>query len=292
MHNDASGPERITYLIANYNLGAYIGDCLESLRRQTDPNWLAAVVDDASTDDSLRAIAPFLDERVRLRVNERNVGYVATLKRLIAEASTDIVAILDADDALSPDATARLRQAYAGNPRAEFVYSRFARCDAGLEIEATHGAPIPEGSTALRDGVVGHILSFRRSAYGRTSGLDETMQYAEDRDLVYKLEEVGRPIFVDAVLYHYRELQGSQSRDPIKREIGASNARRARRAALRRRGVSGIRRLCYDALFLADYLSYSERRPVVVRRVANWLVKGARLLARPFDPRGVGAKPT
>src|SRR5688572_8380152 len=93
--------ERITYLIASYNRGRFVAACLESVRRQTDANWLAIVVDDASTDESLSAIRPFVDERIRLVVHPRNIGYIATLKRLIAEASTDIVAILDADDAIT-----------------------------------------------------------------------------------------------------------------------------------------------------------------------------------------------
>ena len=287
MQNDTDSSERVTYLIASYNRGAYVGDCLRSLHRQTDPEWLAVVVDDASTDDSVPIITRHLEERIRLRINDRNIGYIGTLKRLIDEASTDIVAILDADDALSPDATERLRQAYARDRLAQFVHSRFAICDAALTpVGDAHGAAIPVGSTALRDGVVGHILSFRRTAYHRTSGLDDTMTYAEDRDLVYKLEEVTRPVFIDAVLYRYRQLPESQSSDPIKREIGARNTRRARRVALARRHLSGVRRLGYEWLFWADYLAYSNRHPAVVRRLARSLVRAARLVARPCDPRG------
>ena len=98
-------------------------------------------MDDASTDRFARCDRSFLDARVRLLVNERNVGYIATLKRLIEEASTDIVAILDADDAVPLDATERLRTAYAANPGAEFVYSRFATYDESLETMRRSTAP-------------------------------------------------------------------------------------------------------------------------------------------------------
>jgi glycosyltransferase involved in cell wall biosynthesis len=281
-----SAVERVTYLIANHNLGSYVGDCLRSLRRQTNPNWIALVLDDASTDDSLQAIAPFIDERIRLLVNERNAGYIATLKRLIAEAPTDIVAILDADDAISPDATERLLEAYGTDQRAELVYSRFATYDAGLATrKAVDGTPLADGSTAIHGGSVGAIRSFRRKAYARTAGLDETMLYAEDRDLVYKLEEVTRPVFIDAVLYCYRDVPTSQSRDPVKREIGAINTWRARRAALRRRGFSGMERVVYELFCRADYMAYSHRRPAVARALARWLATGTRLLCRRVDAR-------
>ena len=278
MGDARAAAERITYLIACHNLGPYVGRCLASLRQQTNSNWLALIVDDASTDDSVGAITPFLEPRIRLLVNERNVGYVGTLRRLIAEASTDIVAVLDADDAVTADATERLLDAYRTNPDSGFVYSRFGTYDSTLSRQVrVDGSAIPVGGTALHDGVVGAIRSFRRSVYARTDGLDESMRFAEDRDLVYKLEEVTRPVFIDAVLYHYRDLPTSQSRDKEKREIGAINTRRARRAAIDRRGIGGLRRLVYETYFWADYVAYSRRTPGVLRAIANGI---SRVLAK------------
>lgn len=278
--------ERITYLIANHNRGPFVAACLESVRRQTNENWLAIIADDASTDESRSAIAPFLDERIRLIVNPSNVGYIATLKRLIADARTDLVAILDADDALSDDATQQLLAVYEAHPSAGFVYSRYAVYDPTLaHRKATHGSAIPEAGTAILDGVVGAIRSFRRSVYARTAGLDDTMLYAEDRDLVYKLEEVTRPAFIDAVLYHYRDLPDSQSHDPRKRAIGAANTWRARRAALIRRKVGGIARLGFELYAWADYAAYRRPRPVALSFIMGRLAAAARMVCRRYRLR-------
>ena len=281
MPSERPQDERITYLIANYNRGRYVAECLGSVRRQRNGNWLALIADDASTDESRDRIAPFLDDRMRLIVNPRNVGYIGTLKRLIAEASTDIVAILDADDAIAADATDRLLQAYASNPSAGFVYSQFAVCDAALAARgAIHGSAVRDGGTAILDGVVGAIRSFRRSAYARTAGLDETMLYAEDRDLVYKMEEVTRLVFVEAVLYHYRDLPDSQSHDPDKRVIGARNTRRARLAAVQRRKHRGIMRWAFQLHAWADYIGYAGQKPTALRFVAGRLAAVARAIGR------------
>lgn len=267
--SDARG-EPITYLIASHDCAPYLMDCLRSLRDQTDPAWLALICDDASTDESLDIIRGCTDDRITTLVNHARLGYIGTLERLLAHATTDIVAILDADDALTPEATSRLRDVYAAQEDAGFVYSRFAHYDPTLtHCRGVHGSPVAGGGAALRQGVVGAIRSFRRSIYEQTGGLDETMLYAEDRDLVYKLEEVTRPVFIDAVLYRYRELPHSQSRDPLKREVGARNTRRARQAAIRRRNVRGVRRVLCELLFLADYLDYSGRYPPPVRRLAR-----------------------
>lgn len=276
--------ERITYLVAHYNHGAYIGECIESLKAQTDPHWLAIICDDGSTDGSLERIRMQMDDRIALLVNGENTGYIATLERLIAESTTDIVAILDADDAIEPETTAELLDAFERNPGAALVYSRFATYDASLEVRIdVHGRAIRNGGTAIRDGTVGAIRSFRRSAYARTEGLNRRMQYAEDRDLVYKLEEIAPPVFVDRVLYRYRILSGSQSHDPVKREIGARNTHFARRAALKRRKLRGIDRAAAECMIACDYMEYSHRFPGPVRVLASRIVAVAASIWRRRD---------
>lgn len=273
--------EEITYLVANFNCERYVGECLASLHRQADPSWRAVVLDDGSTDASLERIRSYLEPRIRLVRHFRNMGYIATLQRLIEEADTDIVAILDADDALEPDATERLRAAYASDPNAAFVYSRFTEFDRSFAHPlGIHGSPIPSGGTAIRDGPVGAIRSFRRSVYRRTEGLDPSMLYAEDRDLVYKLEEVTRPRFVDAPIYRYRRLPDSHTGDPRRREEGARNVLRARRTALQRRATGGLSRLAAQAMIFSDYLAYSSRFPSPMRAVAARLAGAAAIVWR------------
>ncbi len=239
--------EAVTYLVAQRHHGRYFGDLLASLEAQTDPRWFCLVCDDGSTDDSAaviraRVAASPARERLRLLVNAENLGKPATLRRLMAETETDIVAILDGDDALMPEATAALLAAYAADPDAAFVHARHADYDAALAGPlGARGEAVPPDATSLQAGFVGHLWSFRRSAYARTAGWDETCLVAEDRDLVYKLEEVTRPVFVDRILYKRRVLPGSQDHDPVLRRLGHRNHVRARGAALRRRGVRGWR---------------------------------------------------
>lgn len=273
----------VTYLVANHDNGRFLPDCIASLLAQRDTSWLAVICDDASSDDSIDVIRSNPDPRIRLVRNQRNTGYIATLRRLIDEASTDVVAILDPDDAIAPDTTAHLIRAFSSADDVAFVYSRFAECGPDLnDTRAVRGSAIPPGGSCLWHGTVGHILSFRRSAYHATAGLDDAMLFAEDRDLVYKLEEVAQPVFVDDVLYLYRVVPGSQSHHPQRRERGARNAWRARRAALARRSVRGLHRVLWEVVFLSDYLAYSDRRPAVIRRVADLAARRlGRLTMRP-----------
>lgn len=231
----------ITYLVANYNNGKYIRDCITSLHSQTSTQWRCLIADDHSTDDSLALIQPWLCDKIQLCTNVQNIGYIRTLMRLLAQADTDIVGILDPDDALYPEATALVLQAYLEQPAAGLVYTNYDLYDEALKTKIGVGASaaIPPGGTSLVSGFVGHLKSFRRTAYAKTAGLDPTLLYAEDRDLIYKLEEVTTPVFVNQALYKYRFVSDSQSHDHQKQELGEQHHRRAYCNALARRQLPG-----------------------------------------------------
>lgn len=262
----------ITYLVANYNNGRFIRDCLESLYAQTNPAWHCLIADDKSTDDSLALIQPWLNDKIELLVNEQNLGKSRTLARLIEYAPTDIVGILDPDDALYPEATAAVLDAYAQAPHVGFVYTNCARYSTDLQtvIAPGYSMAIPPGRTALTGGLVDAMRTFRISFYRRTPGYDDRILYAEDRDLVYKMDEVTSFLFVDQVLYKYRQVPHSHTNDPEKRRIGKRNHRLAYENALRRRQIGGVKRLLHLLYF---YETYSGRplTPVFLRPVVRAL---------------------
>jgi hypothetical protein len=109
--------------------------------------------------------------------------------------------------------------------------------------------------TSLMNGFVGVLRIYRRSAYAKTSGYDPEILYAEDRDLVYKMEEVTPFVFVDQALYKYRYVPHSQSNDPHKRKIGMHNHGRAVRNALIRRQITGRRKVGYLLWFYSNLFS-------------------------------------
>ena len=66
-------------------------------------------------------------------LNENNLGYTNTLKRLIKESKTDIVCILDPDDTIHPNCCEEFLKEYSKDNRG-FVYSNFLYCDEKLKI--------------------------------------------------------------------------------------------------------------------------------------------------------------
>jgi len=288
--------ESITYLVANYNNGRYIKACIDSLQAQSSQAWYCLIIDDHSTDDSLAEIQPFLTEQIQLVVNEENIGKSRSLIKLLALAQSDIVGILDPDDALYPQATECILQAYREHPAAGFVYSNYDLYDETLTTIIAPGISkaIPQGRSSMMHGFVGAIRTYRRSTYLKTAGYDPTILYAEDRDLVYKMEEVTPLVFVDQRLYKYRYVPNSQSNDPQKQRIGVRNHWHAIEKGLARRQSSRLRKAGHFLWFYCCQVAISAR-PRIVKVLLKYsllpiAIRIAALLAgyrrAPYKPGG------
>ncbi len=105
-------PDRFFIIIPCYNCGEYLGECLESLIRQTFTDWTALVADDGSTDDTADKVKPYLDDkRITLRTGQDRawlMGNTLAGLRSLNLKPNDVVAILDGDDWIRPTCLERL----------------------------------------------------------------------------------------------------------------------------------------------------------------------------------------
>ncbi len=99
-------PARMLLVVPLHNCREWIGQCLDSLRDQTFTGWTALVADDASTDDTVEAVAPYLDDpRISYRrLDQRGwlMGNTLDALRTLDPQQGDVVAILDGDDYIYP----------------------------------------------------------------------------------------------------------------------------------------------------------------------------------------------
>ena len=194
-------------LMASYNNGTYIEEAIRSVINQSCSNWELIIVDDCSSDDSVKKIKPFLeDKRIILILHEQNLGYGDTLKTSADHASNKVIGILDSDDKLDRKALETMASAYNNAPNCGFIYSTMLRCDSQLNncdkvkwIGPTH--PKKTNIFTIR---ISHFKTFLRDAYIKTPGFDTDQKKAVDKDIIFKLEEVTELKYVDIPLYYYR----------------------------------------------------------------------------------------
>lgn len=97
---------KISIITASYNYADIIGETVKSVINQTYTDWELIIVDDASTDNSTEIIQTYCDKdcRIKLYVNDINMGLKGTLLRGITLANGDWIQFLESDDLLVPNA--------------------------------------------------------------------------------------------------------------------------------------------------------------------------------------------
>lgn len=94
---------KVTVLMPLFNEERHAAAAIESILRQTYRDFELMMIDDGSTDRSKEIAEAHRDPRVRVLVNERNIGLAASLNRGLAEARGELIARQDADDLSEPD---------------------------------------------------------------------------------------------------------------------------------------------------------------------------------------------
>ena len=97
----ASLQPRISVVITTFNQEKYIEAALNSVLVQTYPPFEIIVVDDGSTDETSKRIAPYGKEIRYIR--QTNQGVAASRNTGVRTASGELVAFLDGDDIWEPD---------------------------------------------------------------------------------------------------------------------------------------------------------------------------------------------
>ena len=96
---------KVSITIATYNRARYVVEALESALAQTYPNIELIVVNDGSTDNTGRALKPYLGQ-IRY-IPQENRGWAEAKNRGLAASTGELLCILDDDDRLHPTKVAR-----------------------------------------------------------------------------------------------------------------------------------------------------------------------------------------
>ena len=201
-------------IVANYNNGRFLPELVNSVLSQTCPDWELVITDDCSTDNS-REILSLLppDKRIKVVYHSHNRGAAAAFGTGVENSSGEIFGILGADDALVPDTVGKMLKAHEQNPDASIIHSDSFACDANLDVIEVNKdfRFLAHGEELINSFVIGNFQTFKRSAYDKTVGFDQSFKKGVDVDICLKLDEVGTISYVPEPLYLYRKHPGGIS---------------------------------------------------------------------------------
>src|SRR5574341_114736 len=88
--------ERVSIIIPNWNGKSYLMTCLPTVLSQTYPDFEVMIVDNASTDGSVKWLQSEFPQ-VRLIVSDRNLGFASANNLAIQATSAPYLATLNND---------------------------------------------------------------------------------------------------------------------------------------------------------------------------------------------------
>ncbi|MCP4397497.1 MAG: glycosyltransferase [bacterium] len=100
-------PPKVTVLLPVYNGERYLRRAIESILQQSYSSFEFLIIDDGSTDLSLKIVQSYQDARIRLLENGRNLGLIDSLNRGMGLAKGEYIARMDCDDISLPERLAR-----------------------------------------------------------------------------------------------------------------------------------------------------------------------------------------
>jgi len=188
-----------------YNGEAFIAEAIDSILAQTFTDFNFYIINDGSTDNTVKIIEKYNDERIRLFSLDKNYGISTALNDGIREIEEHYIARMDADDIAVSD---RLKW------QAGFMdkNSGISICGGNLKIigkEETWRYPVAHEdivSTMFLNNAMAHNTIMMRTDFVKSlePAYHSDFKGMEDYDLWFRIASKGNLANIDKVLVNYR----------------------------------------------------------------------------------------
>lgn len=193
----------VSILIPSYNAERWLAESIASAVGQSYPDVEVVVVDDGSTDGSVRVARSFEGRGVRV-FEQANSGACAARNAALERSGGAYVKFLDADDVLLPGAVAAQVAALEGELEDVASFGMAVRCDAALRPLRGGRPPSVDYEGRLASEDLAERLAFllernvqtsrplhRRPLLERVGGFDARLRAGQEYDLHMRMAVSG-----------------------------------------------------------------------------------------------------
>lgn len=244
-------------------------ECIDSVLAQTYKNFEIILVDDASTQTSVRKVLGEYEGRDGITViyREKNGHISRTTNDGIHVAKGEFIALCDCDDLYAPNALYEIAKKLNEDPSLDFIYTDEDKVDEkGKKRENPFFKPDWSPDTFMSFMYTCHLSVYRRTLLEELSGVRVGFEGSQDYDLVLRvMEKTNRIGHVPKILYHWRMRKESTANAMAAKPYALEAAEKAKIEALERRGLKGeITYLPAIAQYRVTYFPQGEPKVSII----------------------------
>lgn len=198
---------KISIITPNFNYGHYLEETIRSVLLQDYPNLEYIIIDGGSSDASLEIIKRY-EPWLAYWESKPDRGQAHAINKGFEKATGDIVAWINSDDVYMPGALRAVACCYAGHPD-QIILGDVEDFDdeaQRAEQKVLHDVTPKAMLRPLDDSWFWHQPgTFVPMAVQRKIGkIDETLNYAFDKDWIFRLLEVSEAYYLGEVVVRFR----------------------------------------------------------------------------------------
>jgi glycosyltransferase involved in cell wall biosynthesis len=224
-HGTAQPGPWLSTIIPTFNGERVIAEALDSVCSQNDPDIEVLVVDDGSTDSTLKIVSSY-EHRLNLRVfrREHTGNWVTNTNWGIRESSGQYLSILHQDDRWEPGRLPAVRRVLMDHPDVAMCLhpSFFIGPDGRIvgrwrcPFTGRGGVRVIPSNLFVQRLLVQNFIAipapvFTKVAARRVGMLDESLVYTADWDFWIKLASLGPSVYIPKPLASFRVHAQSQT---------------------------------------------------------------------------------
>lgn len=199
--------KHVSVVMAVHNGLPYLSEAVESILVQSWEDLEFIIIDDASTDESMKVLSQFADERIQVFQNTKREGLAKSLNSGIDASKGDYIARMDADDISLPKRLERQMAFMQARPELDICgtwartighkpgqHWQYPEADGYIKAEMLFASVLVHSSVMLRrESVVAHGIRY-----------NEKLEAAQDYELWARIMDELVFANVPELLLEYR----------------------------------------------------------------------------------------
>ena len=199
---------KVSVILSFFNDEKYIGEAIKSVLAQTFTDFEFLIINDGSIDGSLEIVKSFVDKRIKIIQNPKNLGFTKSLNIGLTKARGEYVARMDSDDICFPQRFERQVKYLDENLKVVLVgcWVEFIDPDGN----STGIKKFPTKNSEIKKVLISFLpfrhptLMIRKKVLDEVGFYDESFVFAQDYELILRIAAKFLVANLPEVLLKYR----------------------------------------------------------------------------------------